>query len=154
RILENLSLALGDEAPTDIAQAALSALAADHKHEFEIVFGDRTYAVTFVPVSQANYVNLYFSDITTRKSAEAASRQLATIVESSDDAIVGKDLNGIITSWNSGAQKIFGYAAPEMIGKSITILIPPDRHDEEAKILAQSRRGERIKHYETVRVTK
>jgi len=154
QMLESLSLTLGDEAPPDTVQAALNALSTGNKHELEIAFDDRTYAVTFVPLSQANYVNLYFSDITKRKSAEAALRQLATIVESSDDAIVGKDLNGIIRSWNTGAQKIFGYSAPEMIGKSITILIPSDRQDEETKILAQLRRGERIRHYETVRVTK
>ncbi len=76
---------------------------------------------------------------------------LAAIVDSSDDAIIGKDLNGIIMSWNSGARRIFGYEAEEVIGKSVTILIPPDRHDEEPGILARIRAGERIEHYETVR---
>jgi PAS domain S-box-containing protein len=77
--------------------------------------------------------------------------QLTAIVESSDDAIVSKDLNGVIMSWNKGAEKLFGYAAEEVIGKSIMILIPPDRADEETWILESVRRGEKIDHYETVR---
>jgi PAS domain S-box-containing protein len=79
---------------------------------------------------------------------------LAAIVESSDDAIISKDLYGVIKSWNSGAEKIFGYSAQETIGKSITILIPAGRQDEEPKILERIRRGERIDHYETVRQRK
>ena len=77
--------------------------------------------------------------------------QLASIVESSDDAIVSKDLNGVITSWNRGAERLFGYTADEIVGKPVTILIPADRHDEEPEILGRIRRGERIDHYETVR---
>jgi len=76
---------------------------------------------------------------------------LASIIESSDDAIVSKDLNGIVASWNKGAERIFGYAAAEMIGKSITLLIPPELRGEEGEILARIRRGERIDHFETVR---
>src|SRR5262245_25672582 len=92
-----------------------------------------------------------FTDITERKQAEDAIGQLAAIVESSDDAIVSKDLNGVIISWNKGAEKLFGYAAEEVIGKSIMILIPPDRADEETRALETVRRGEKIDHYETVR---
>jgi len=90
-------------------------------------------------------------DITERKQAEQATRRLASIVESSDDAIISKDLNGIIMSWNESAKRIFGYNADEVIGKSITILIPPDRLDEEAQIQACIRRGEPVHHYETKR---
>jgi PAS domain S-box-containing protein len=93
-------------------------------------------------------------DITERKTAEEATRRLAAIVTSSDDAIVSKDLSGIIKSWNSGAEHLFGYTAAEVIGKPITILIPPDRHGEETHILECLRRGERIDHYETIRQRK
>ena len=85
---------------------------------------------------------------------QEANRRLALVVQSSDDAIVSKDLNGTIMSWNAGAQRIFGYAAEEVIGKSITILIPIDRRNEEVEILSKIRRAERIDHYETVRRTK
>ena len=90
-------------------------------------------------------------DITDRKQAEAASAKLAAIVESSDDAIISKDLNGIITSWNNAAQRLFGYAPQEMIGKPVTVLIPPDHVDEERGILDRIRRGQRVEHYDTVR---
>jgi PAS domain S-box-containing protein len=84
------------------------------------------------------------------RSYETAHR-LASIVESSDDAIVSKDLDGIVVSWNQGAERLFGYTAEEMVGKPIALLMPPDRHDEEPNILARIRRGERIDHYETIR---
>src|SRR6516165_3963189 len=79
---------------------------------------------------------------------------MASIVESSDDAIVSKNLDGIITSWNRGAERVFGYTAEEAIGHPITIVIPQDRHDEERTILTRIRRGERIEHFETVRQRK
>ena len=91
------------------------------------------------------------TDITARKDAELASRQLAEIVGSANDAIISKDLNGIVTSWNCGAEKVFGYTAGEMIGTSIMRLIPGDRQAEENVILARIRRGESLEHFETVR---
>ena len=90
-------------------------------------------------------------DITDRKEAEEAKARLAAIVESSSDAIISKDLDGIITSWNRGAERLFGYTAQEAAGQSITMLIPPDRLAEEPDILERIRRGEWIEHYETVR---
>jgi PAS domain S-box-containing protein len=93
-------------------------------------------------------------DITEQSRAVQAREQLASIVESSGDAIVSKDLNGIIVSWNRAAEALFGYAADEVIGKSITILIPAELQDEEPKILASIRRGESLDHYETVRQRK
>jgi PAS domain S-box-containing protein len=93
-------------------------------------------------------------DVTERKRAEEAQLRLAAIVASSDDAIIGKTLGGIITSWNAGAQRIFGYAAEEVLGRPITILIPADRQDEESQIIAKLRRGESVRHFETVRIRK
>jgi PAS domain S-box-containing protein len=90
-------------------------------------------------------------DITERKQAEETTRRLAAIVESSDDAIISKDLNGIITSWNDSAHRIFGYNAEEVTGKPITILIPPERLDEESHILQSIRNGKPVHHYETIR---
>lgn len=90
-------------------------------------------------------------DLTKRVDAE---RWLAAIVESSDDAIISKTLDGIITSWNAGAQRIFGYAADEMIGKPVTILIPRELWHEEEEILKRLRSGERVDHYETTRLRK
>ncbi|HEY4415843.1 MAG TPA: response regulator [Verrucomicrobiae bacterium] len=90
-------------------------------------------------------------DITERKRTEEASRRLAAIVESSTEAIISKNLNGIITSWNAGAEELFGYQADEVIGQSITVLIPPERWGEVTSILERIRRGERIEHYETIR---
>jgi PAS domain S-box-containing protein len=100
------------------------------------------------------------ADLIERGKAEAALREsndallwFASIVECSDDAIISKTLDGIITSWNEAAERVFGYTAEEVVGKSVTILIPPERHDEEPAILARLRRGERI-HEETVRQRK
>jgi PAS domain S-box-containing protein len=95
-----------------------------------------------------------YRDVTEHHLATITSRRLAAIVASSDDAIVGKDLNSIITSWNYGAEQIFGYTADEMIGTSIMRLIPPDRQEEEREILSRIRRGERFDHFETIRVAK
>jgi PAS domain S-box-containing protein len=85
------------------------------------------------------------------RNLEEINRVLAAVVESSDDAIISKDLNGIIATFNPGAERLFGYKAEEVIGKPVTVLIPPDRQHEEPEILARIRRGERIDHYETVR---
>ncbi len=90
-------------------------------------------------------------DITPRKEAEQARARLAAIVEFCDDAIVSKDLNGVITSWNHGAERLFGYTAQEAIGQPVTMLIPPDRLDEEPRILERIRCGEPVKHFDTVR---
>jgi two-component system CheB/CheR fusion protein len=93
-------------------------------------------------------------DITERKRIEAAQAKLAAIVESSDDAIIGMTIEGIVETWNCGAERIFGYAAEEIVGKSISILIPEERASEEKEILDRLRRGNRLENFETVRIAK
>jgi PAS domain S-box-containing protein len=96
----------------------------------------------------------FVRDITKRKKAVEINSRLASIVESSDDAIVSKNLDGIITSWNPGAERLFGYSAQEAVGKPMAMLIPPERSTEEPAILARIARGETTDHFETVRVGK
>jgi PAS domain S-box-containing protein len=97
---------------------------------------------------------LVFRDVSERKRAEETQAFLAAIVQSSEDAIVSKTLEGVIRSWNAGAERLFGYTAREAVGRPITLIIPPERLDEEQEILARIRGGERVEHFETVRVTK
>lgn len=99
-------------------------------------------------------VVLVFRDVTERRRAEELQLHLAAVVAASDDAIVSKNLDGIIRTWNAGAERIFGYTAAEAVGQSIGLIIPPDRQEEERSILERLRRGERIDHFETVRVSK
>jgi two-component system CheB/CheR fusion protein len=99
-------------------------------------------------------VVLVFRDVTERRRAQRAQSMIAAIVESSDDAIISKDLEGRIRTWNVGAERLFGYREEEVIGRSITLLIPADHGDEETMILKRIRKGERVDHYETVRVRK
>src|SRR4029453_16396535 len=93
-------------------------------------------------------------DVTQFKALEQRLRSVAAIVESSDDAIVSKNLDGVIANWNKGAERVFGYSAEEAIGQPITIVIPKERLHEEHEILTRIRRGERIDHFETVRQRK
>jgi PAS domain S-box-containing protein len=93
-------------------------------------------------------------DLTERRKLEASDARLAAIVDSSDDAIVGKTLDGIVTSWNRGAERLFGYTAAEMIGQPISRLVPPNIPDDAAQILATIRRGSSVEHYETERIRK
>ena len=108
-------------------------------------------AITALKIDSSPIFFAYLRDITDRTRNEEASRHLAAIVESSDDAIVSKDLNGIITSWNGGAEKLFGFSADEVINKPITVIIPPDRYHEEQQILDRIHAGERVDHFDTVR---
>ena len=94
------------------------------------------------------------SRVTSTNEDRSDAPRLAAIVESSDDAIIAKDLNGVILSWNRAAERLFGYTASEVFGKPITIIFPPDRLEEEAAILKQVGRGERVNHYETARCHK
>src|SRR5437588_5132612 len=108
-------------------------------------------AITALKIDSLPVFTAYLRDISERKRNEEASRHLAAIVEFSEDAIVSKDLNGIITSWNAGAEKLFGFKADETINKPITIIIPPDRYHEEQQILDRIHAGERVDHFDTVR---
>ena len=94
------------------------------------------------------------ADATDLTRAEEIRLRYAAIVESSDDAIVAKTLDGVISAWNAAAERMFGYTEHEAIGQPITMIIPPDLHEEEYEILRRLRAGERIDHYETVRVTR
>ena len=117
--------------------------------------GQHTYLTVKFPLRDRDgacyAVGGFSTDITQRKRVEAVNALLASIVDSSDDAIIGKDLDGNISSWNAAAERLFGYSADEAVGRSITLIIPPDRMDEEAEILREVRRNQPVKHYETVR---
>lgn len=111
------------------------------------VFSEREHELSLIIARQLGFA-------IDRSLVDGAARRLAALVESSNDAIIAKDLDGIITDWNNGAEQLFGYKPHEIIGKSVMILIPSDRHDEEPKILERIRAGERVEHYETVRQRK
>jgi len=119
--------------------------------------GQRRYVEFVSTLYQVNghkVIQCNIHDITERKQAEEAFLHLAAIVESSDDAILGKNLEGIITSWNAAAERMYGYSAEEIVGQPVTLLFAPDRQDEFTQIMARIRRGERVDHYETMRVRK
>ncbi len=119
--------------------------------------GERRHVLVgaeLVDLYQEAHAVTTFVDITHRKEAELARNRLAAIVESSDDAVIGKDLKGVIRSWNTGAERIFGYSSAEMVGESIMRLIPADRQHEETHILAEIAAGKSVTHFETRRQTK
>jgi PAS domain S-box-containing protein len=118
---------------------------ASHGHAYFDGNGTQRRASRFVGVNM---------DITERKQADEAQARLAAIVHSSGDAIIGKDLDGIVTTWNRSAERIFGYSAAEIIGQPLTLIIPPDRQAEEIAFLERLRDGDSIEHFETVRVAK
>ena len=106
------------------------------------------------PNGEISGVVLVFRDVSERRKADLAAQRLAAIVHSSDDAIISKNLSGIIITWNEGAKRLFGYSEEEIIGKSVLTLIPPELQREEPLIIAKLQRGERIEHFETVRLAK
>jgi PAS domain S-box-containing protein len=120
----------------------------------EVVFGKRCFGQTISRVPNTRRLRIYSLDVTERKRAEESQMLLAAIVNSSDDAIISKTLDGVITSWNPGAERLFGYAAREAIGQSMLMLFSPERAEEEAKILARIRQGESVEHFDTERICK
>ncbi|MCX5827175.1 MAG: PAS domain S-box protein [Deltaproteobacteria bacterium] len=122
------------------------------KEGHEVWLGQSTQLI--VEDGQAIGFQAVARDITERKRAEEVTARLAAIIASSDDAIIGKDLSGTVVTWNKGAERIYGYTAEEVINKPISILVPPDYVDEVPGLIDQIRRGERIEHYETVRLRK
>lgn len=122
-----------------------------------VIDGERYFSVRYEPSLVDGAVVLVVvvvSDITERRQTQADSRRVATIMESSDDAIISEDLDGIITSWSPGAERMFGYASAEVVGRSIAMLIPAERQHEELHILDTIRRNQRLQHLETLRQTK
>ena len=130
------------------------------KYEIELPYrtGHRYAEVIYTPEFDGDgnvkgYL-AFITDITGRKKSEELNGRLAAIVQSSDDAIIAKKLNGIVTSWNIAAEKLFGYTENEMIGQSIMKLIPKDREGEESEIIGKLKKGEKIDHFETQRITR
>lgn len=120
----------------------------------EVTLKDRTFGESIYLSPQFNVLRIYAYDITEIKKTEEIQGRLAAIVESAEDAIISKDMNGIIQTWNVGAENIFGYAAVEVIGRNISLLVPPGHTDEVPEILKRISRGEHIEHFETVRLRK
>src|SRR5215471_1810256 len=114
----------------------------------------RLQEISTLLIQEGNLAARQAADLIERTQIDRRFRWLASIVESSDDAIIGESLDGIIMSWNNGAQRLYGYTVEETVGKPITILIPPDRYNEERTIMERIKRGERVDHYETIRQRK
>src|ERR1700757_3690889 len=122
------------------------------RRDGSLVWG--SLSISLLKSSPSPLVLAMVEDITDKKKAEEARYRHAAVIESSDDAIASGTLDGIIVSWNTGAQKIYGYTEAEAVGKAVSMLVPPELPDEENKILETLRAGSRIEHFETVRVTK
>jgi PAS domain S-box-containing protein len=139
---------------TIIYTESLKAVQEQQARQFEVSYPplNKWFESKIYPTPEG--LTVFSRDITERKQAEADLARYAAIITSSDDAIVSKTLDGIITSWNTAAERMFGYTAAEAIGQSITLIIPPELHQEEVDILGKLRRGVRIQYYETVRVRK
>jgi PAS domain S-box-containing protein len=150
----------GDDVPDLLAAIERSRQGEDFEMEFRVVLPDGNIRWLYdrgkMVMQRGKPAHLVgaCTDTTSRKAEETARLKLAAIVESSDDAIVSKDLNGIVTSWNLGAERMFGYTAEEMLGQPIMTIIPPELHADEVLILDKLRHGERIDHFETVRLNK
>jgi PAS domain S-box-containing protein len=152
---------IGDAAFDAVSPAMQRALAGETvQFETEVDYaaaGRRDVSVRYIPDHGPNGIEGFFAlieDVAERKRADLERAHLAAIFESADDAVVSKTLDGLVTSWNEGAVRLFGHDAGDMVGQSIERIIPDDLKQEEQEILARLRRGERIKHFETERLTR
>jgi PAS domain S-box-containing protein len=150
-IREVFPSAVGTEGYRTIERAAKEGVTIEFEEASSVVPG-AWVAGRVYPSAEGSSV--YFRDVTERKQAEEDRARLAAIVESSDDVIIGKTLEGIITSWNKGAERLYGYSAEEAVGQPISMLVPPERPNEIPRILESIRLGEKVDHFETVRVAK
>lgn len=139
---------------TSVEEQFRRALSSQAALDFETSFGRSGHSFEIRVYPGADGLSVYFREITQHKEAEMLRSRLAAVIESSDDAIISMNLDGTVATWNSGAERTFGYRAHEMIGRSITLLIPPGSENEEPEIIRRLLRGERVDHYETVRVRK
>jgi PAS domain S-box-containing protein len=150
-----LGKSIWDEFPhivgTDIENNFRRAMAEQTKVEFEAFYQPLNCWFQVRAYPAGDWLSVYFNDVTERRRAAAATQLLAAIVDSSDDAIISKNLDGVITSWNKGAERIFGYTAEEAVGRHITLIIPEERREEETEFLGRLKRGERVEHFRTVR---
>jgi PAS domain S-box-containing protein len=156
RIVNERTRALGEDPVEKVLQSGLVQGLANHtvllaKDGREIPIDDSAAPIR-TPDGRVIGVVLVFRDISERRRLEIRGAWLASIVESSDDAIISKSIDGRITSWNQAAERLLGYTKTEIVGKPIMTIIPPELHDEERHILERLRRGERVEHFETVRV--
>jgi len=142
----------------DKIDVALSGKATKHELELPYKKGRRYLEVSYTPeIDTSGEVRgflVFTVDVTERKNSQEVNARLAAIVQSSDDAIIGKTLDGTITNWNDAAEKLFGYTEQEMIGESIMKLIPKGREGEEVQIISKLKKGEKIDHFETKRITR
>ena len=150
-ILEVFPRATGNEGYRAIDRAAKEGITTEFETASSVIPGAWVAGRVY---PSAGGLSVYFQDITVRKRAEEDRARLAAIVESSDDVIIGKTLQGIITNWNRGAERIYGYSAEEAVGQPISMLVPPERPNETPRILERIRRGEKVDHFETVRIAK
>ena len=159
REIRGLVGAIGDDASRRLGQRRLEAVQAARRAS-HVTLAALALAIVLATVATLGIVagvrgrERERAALAEQQARQHITERLAAIVEDSDDAIVGKDLNGVITSWNPAAERIFGYRADEVIGQSITIIIPPERVAEEDAVLGRLRRGERTSHFDTVRRTK
>ena len=129
-----------------------------YEHEIQDATDSTSYLLRATPYRAGGGISLgallLFSDVTEMKKAWALQERYAAIVESSEDAVIAKDVSGVVTDWNKGAERLFGYTAAEMIGRKVTCLAPPDLPEESSRILDRILKGEKVNHFETVRLCK